>query len=337
MGKLAVAVMLISLVVATPAVQSLVDEPDPVHDQVSWFENLRVRKEKVTQLHSYLHDILSGKKPTAMRVAQAAVTNKSPTLFGMVIMADDPLTEGPEATSKLLGRAQGLYGLAAQGEMVLIMAMSYGFTDEKYNGSSLSILGRNLALHHWWDRCFPIGSWDCIIEDALVSKLIVEGDWGILLNIGNAMAADSVRMNLNKFSCMYVGKATKQQMPMRHQNLEGKEWTVNFSKERKLGKAVAQVKALEIKANVGRGGARKGAGYGAAAAFGYPLNLNCILSALGSQVARVGVEKMSRNRDYEEVNQQNKQRFVVNISKKNYKRVVGLWRSIERKVINDPT
>ncbi|KAF8406582.1 hypothetical protein HHK36_008670 [Tetracentron sinense] len=131
----------------TPAVQSLVDEPDPVHDQVSWFENLRVRKEKVTRLHFYFHDILSGKKPTAMRVAQATVTDKSPTFFGMIMMADDPLTEGPEPTSKLLGRAQGLYGSASQGELGLIMAMNYGFTDGKYNGSSLSILGRNSAMH----------------------------------------------------------------------------------------------------------------------------------------------------------------------------------------------
>ncbi|KAI8026367.1 Dirigent protein 2 [Camellia lanceoleosa] len=39
------------------------------------------------------------------RVAQAVTTNNSLTLFDLVAMADDPLTEGPDPSSKLVGRA----------------------------------------------------------------------------------------------------------------------------------------------------------------------------------------------------------------------------------------
>lgn len=63
------------------------------------------------------------------------------------MMVDDPLTEGPDPSSKLVGRAQGLYGSAAQSDFGLIMVLNYGFIDGIYNGSSISILGLNQAMH----------------------------------------------------------------------------------------------------------------------------------------------------------------------------------------------
>ncbi|OMO92819.1 Plant disease resistance response protein [Corchorus olitorius] len=56
---------------------------------------------------------------------------------------DDPLTEGLEPTSKELGRAQGLYALSSQTEMSLLMAMNLVFTTGQFNGSTLTIMGRN--------------------------------------------------------------------------------------------------------------------------------------------------------------------------------------------------
>ncbi|TXG71063.1 hypothetical protein EZV62_005998 [Acer yangbiense] len=51
---------------------------------------------------------LSGKNPSAVRVDQASkMTDKPPTLFGMVMMADDPLNETLDPKSKPMGRAQG--------------------------------------------------------------------------------------------------------------------------------------------------------------------------------------------------------------------------------------
>ncbi|XP_058088600.1 dirigent protein 22-like [Magnolia sinica] len=103
-------------------------------------------KEKISHLRFYFHDIVSGPKPTAVRVAAAASTNKSPTFFGAVVMTDDPLTERPDPNSKLFGRAQGFYASASQEELSFLMAMNFAFVDGKYNGSTLSILGRNMVF-----------------------------------------------------------------------------------------------------------------------------------------------------------------------------------------------
>ncbi|WCJ42168.1 Disease resistance-responsive (dirigent-like protein) family protein [Euphorbia peplus] len=107
---------------------------------------IKADEPKTTILQFYFHDTVSGKNPSAIKVAESAQTTKSPTLFGSIMMADDPLTEGPDPNSKLVGRAQGLYGSAGQSEMCLIMAMNFAFTDGAYNGSSISLLGKNSAL-----------------------------------------------------------------------------------------------------------------------------------------------------------------------------------------------
>lgn len=133
--------IIISLVAAISGAQSF-------HVETTWGNTrLDAEKQTVTNLQFYFHDIVSGKNPSAVRVAQAAGTEKSPTLFGAVLMADDPLTETPDPKSKLVGRAQGLYGSASQGELGLIMAFNFGFVDGMYNGSSISILGLNSALN----------------------------------------------------------------------------------------------------------------------------------------------------------------------------------------------
>lgn len=63
------------------------------------------------------------------------------------MMVDDPLTEGPDPKPKPLGRAQGIYGSAEQNGVALIMAMDFAFTDGIYNGSCLSLLGKNSAVN----------------------------------------------------------------------------------------------------------------------------------------------------------------------------------------------
>nr|CAD1821347.1 unnamed protein product [Ananas comosus var. bracteatus] len=108
------------------------------HDFEAWSQGLRltgIKSEQVTDLHFYFHDTVSGTDPTAVRVAQATGTDRSPTLFGMVMMADDPLTEGPDPTSNVVGRAQGIYGSAGQNEVGLIMSMSFAFTNGSTTGA----------------------------------------------------------------------------------------------------------------------------------------------------------------------------------------------------------
>ncbi|OVA11811.1 Plant disease resistance response protein [Macleaya cordata] len=132
--------------------QTLAHEPD--WGQTLPYEEM-MGKAKVTRLHFYFHGIASGKDPTSVSVDQPASTNKSSTMFGLVVIVDDPLTEGPDlATSRLVGRAQGPYGFAGQKKLALIMALTYVFTDEKFNGSTLSILARNPVMNPV--REFPI-------------------------------------------------------------------------------------------------------------------------------------------------------------------------------------
>ncbi|GMN55935.1 hypothetical protein TIFTF001_025053 [Ficus carica] len=106
-------------------------------------KKLGLKREKLSHLHFYFHDIVSGKNPTVVRVAEAQTTNTSATLFGFVSVMDDPLTAGPELSSKRVGSTQGIYASASQSGVGLLMAFNFVFTEGKYNGSTLSILGRN--------------------------------------------------------------------------------------------------------------------------------------------------------------------------------------------------
>lgn len=104
-------------------------------------------KEKVTHLHFYLFDILSGKEPSAVQIAQPNITlgsSKSATPFGHLYAIDDPLRDGPNESSKVIGNAQGLYLSSSKSEnLTLVMYADFGFTTGKFKGSSLSVFSRN--------------------------------------------------------------------------------------------------------------------------------------------------------------------------------------------------
>ncbi|KAF5764406.1 putative dirigent protein [Helianthus annuus] len=139
------------ILLAIPSVLSLDQDPVAVEQ---WFENLPNMTPKLTHLHFYLHDLVSGSDPTVFRVAQSNITSSSPTAFGFIAMADDMLTTGPEPNSTVLGRAQGIYGSACLEESGLLMTMNLVFTGADYNGSTLSLLGRNAVFHRY--REMPI-------------------------------------------------------------------------------------------------------------------------------------------------------------------------------------
>ncbi|KAL6526003.1 hypothetical protein OROHE_015527 [Orobanche hederae] len=135
----------------TAHVSSVAQGPEPVQE---WFKNLSNAKEKLTKLHFYFHDIVSGKNPSAVTIAQSSSTLTSPNGFGLVRMMDDALTIGPEPNSKVIGRAQGVYGSASLEEVGLLMTLNYVFTEGEYVGSTLSVLGHNPVLHKY--RELPI-------------------------------------------------------------------------------------------------------------------------------------------------------------------------------------
>ncbi|KAK1411898.1 hypothetical protein QVD17_32744 [Tagetes erecta] len=111
-------------------------------------KSLGFKKQKLSHLHFYLQETVTGNNPTAIRVAEAATTNASRTAFGATVVIDDPLTMGPEPTSKIVGRAQGIYAFDSLSESRLLMALNYVFVEGKYNGSTLSILGSNEVFSH---------------------------------------------------------------------------------------------------------------------------------------------------------------------------------------------
>ncbi|XVF75962.1 hypothetical protein PTKIN_Ptkin13bG0229300 [Pterospermum kingtungense] len=108
--------------------------------------SLGLKREKLSHLHFYLHDITSGKNATAVRVAEAPSTNQSSTSFGATVMMDDLLTIKPDVNSETVGRAQGVYAFASQSDLSLLMVLNFAFTEGKYNGSTLSLLGSNHVL-----------------------------------------------------------------------------------------------------------------------------------------------------------------------------------------------
>ncbi|XP_026424274.1 dirigent protein 20-like isoform X2 [Papaver somniferum] len=108
--------------------------------------DLGPKKEKLSHFLMYRHDIVSGPNPTAIEVASASTTRNSSTFFGGVVMMDDPLTEGPELSSKLIGRAQGFYASAGINELAMLVNMNFAFMVGEYNGSTISIMGRDALL-----------------------------------------------------------------------------------------------------------------------------------------------------------------------------------------------
>ncbi|XP_019056320.1 PREDICTED: dirigent protein 22-like [Tarenaya hassleriana] len=108
--------------------------------------SLGLTEEKLTHIKFYFHDIVSGRNPTAVRVAEADVTNASRTLFGDVMVMDDPLTILPDPASETVGYAQGMYVSASRTELSLLMVLNFAFKGGDFNGSSLSVLGRNAVF-----------------------------------------------------------------------------------------------------------------------------------------------------------------------------------------------
>lgn len=101
--------------------------------------------EKETVLHFFLHDTPGGNSPSAVRVVQTnrTVHDTSRTPFGTVWVVDDPLTEGPDPKSTVIGNSRGLYVSAGQKELMLVAYLDFGFTSGEFNGSSISVLSRN--------------------------------------------------------------------------------------------------------------------------------------------------------------------------------------------------
>jgi len=109
------------------------------------------KKAKVTRIEFYMHDIVGGPNPTAVRVAGRASNFSSSdpiaSMFGSIFVMDNPLTATPDLNSTLMGRAQGIYAMSSQhDEFSLLMTLTYNFISKAYNGSSFSVVGQNPVM-----------------------------------------------------------------------------------------------------------------------------------------------------------------------------------------------
>ncbi|OWM69259.1 dirigent protein 22-like [Punica granatum] len=132
-----------SFVVAAPATGGEEEESYGVFGRtVNRKKLLGSKKEKLSHFRFYWHDVLSGMNPTSVMVVKPV--NGSRTLFGQVNMIDNALTLDPDPSSKLVGHAQGFYAPTSQDlPLGMLMAMNFVFIEGKYNGSTITILGRN--------------------------------------------------------------------------------------------------------------------------------------------------------------------------------------------------
>ncbi|XP_068640843.1 dirigent protein 4-like [Aristolochia californica] len=105
-----------------------------------------IGKEKVTNLHFFLYDILSGDDPMVVLLARPNVTlGPAETPFGYLYATDDLIMDKPGG--EVIGNAQGLYVSSSKKELTLVLITDFGFTSGPYKGSSFSVLSRNPISH----------------------------------------------------------------------------------------------------------------------------------------------------------------------------------------------
>ncbi|OEL23235.1 hypothetical protein BAE44_0015746 [Dichanthelium oligosanthes] len=104
-----------------------------------------------THLQFYMHDTVTasaGNPATTERVVRGPtpVPGNPINRFGDMYVIDDPLTGGPDAASRAVGRAQGFYLFASRSADQLLLSANMVFTAGKHNGSSIAVLARDAIL-----------------------------------------------------------------------------------------------------------------------------------------------------------------------------------------------
>ncbi|CAJ1948610.1 unnamed protein product [Sphenostylis stenocarpa] len=101
------------------------------------------KKHTLSHFRFYWHEIFSGSNPSSVRVIPPQPKYNTTTTFGSVGVFDNVLTLGPELYSKVVGSAEGLYSSASQKEFALLVILNFALTEGKYNGSTITFVGRS--------------------------------------------------------------------------------------------------------------------------------------------------------------------------------------------------
>ncbi|KAG6516225.1 dirigent protein 23-like [Zingiber officinale] len=100
--------------------------------------------EKPTYFHFYMHDDYGGANPSSAKVVSGppAMAGAGPRFFGDIVVLNNALTEGPEATSRAVGRAQGFAARVSRDGTVSELVMTVVFEEEgPHKGSTITVLG----------------------------------------------------------------------------------------------------------------------------------------------------------------------------------------------------
>ncbi|CAM0879485.1 unnamed protein product [Alopecurus aequalis] len=100
-------------------------------------------KTTTRHIRFYMHDTLMA-RAARMTTGTTPVPSDPRYRFGDIYAIDDPLTEGPDAASPGIGRAQGFYLFASQVEIAQLFCFNVVFTAGPHNGSTIAVLARNL-------------------------------------------------------------------------------------------------------------------------------------------------------------------------------------------------
>ncbi|CAI0626587.1 unnamed protein product [Linum tenue] len=107
---------------------------------------------KITNLVVYVHNYFTGADASSITVAGKqkpaadAAGGFNILQFGTIAVVDDPVTEGPTAESKEIGRAQGSYINSQFDGKGLYLFFSVIFTGGQFAGSTLEIQGSDIFV-----------------------------------------------------------------------------------------------------------------------------------------------------------------------------------------------
>lgn len=99
----------------------------------------------LTHIHLYVHETYTGANATAAAVLQSPLGANSS--FGSMGVVDDEIRVGPDRSSQLVGRYQGVFfGTSVQLGAGYLSSITLVFTAGEYNGSTLSVQGPLLGF-----------------------------------------------------------------------------------------------------------------------------------------------------------------------------------------------
>ncbi|KAJ1276854.1 hypothetical protein BS78_05G248100 [Paspalum vaginatum] len=100
----------------------------------------------LTHIHLYVHETYTGPNATAAAVLQSPL-GANTSSFGSMGVVDDEIRAGPDRSSALLGRYQGVFfGTSVELGKGYLSSITLLFTAGEYAGSSLAVQGPILGF-----------------------------------------------------------------------------------------------------------------------------------------------------------------------------------------------